>query len=476
MVCVLWLLHERGKEAADASQEPHEKIGLAIGLRDGTATLQDPEKILLEGENGACPIEANTALEVEIQAAEIQVGRADRGHGIVRDKGLGVDKAVGILVDLHARADQLAIVGARGEMHDLLVGGAWCDDAHVHAAFGGILEQGEHGVVHHEVGGGDIEIALCALDDLCIDLLTDRLLVHGAVRVGLYPAVLALGRFRLGGQELVDLLVRAAQKLPHLQKHDGKVPRAKTAQANGVVLPMAVADLLVDVFVGEIDAARVGHASVDHGDLAVVAVVVASADEGQDLVEDAALHAHGAKLAVVFRGKAQKAAEVIVDHAHVHALGDLLPQDLQNGVPHDALLDDEVFEEDIALCGAQVPKQALEHLAARWEVVGLGRAVNGKLPGVLQIADQALMLGHLCADLRRAFFGFSVLVAQIALDLIQPLAVADLGGLEVQDPVEDPAKERKEQEQEDQGELEGLLVVPHQKVKGGDKTDEPQEG
>jgi hypothetical protein len=44
----------------------------------------------------------------------------------------------------------------------------------------------------------------------------------------------------------------------------------------------------------------------------------------------------------------------------------------------------------------------------------------------------------------------------------------------MQDPVEDPAKEREEQQQKDQGELEGLLIVAHQEVKGRGKADEAQ--
>ena len=112
---------------------------------------------------------------------------------------------------------------------------------------------------------------------------------------------------------------------------------------------MAEALDLVDVFIREVHAAREAHLAVDEHELAVVAVIEPAGKDRDERVKDVRLNAHLAQLLAVAHRKARDAAEVIVQNAHVHALHRLAVQNLQNGIPHLAVIDDKKFEENIVL-------------------------------------------------------------------------------------------------------------------------------
>ena len=112
---------------------------------------------------------------------------------------------------------------------------------------------------------------------------------------------------------------------------------------------MAVLFVSVDILVGQIDAAGEADVAVDDADLAVVAGVEAAGEDRHKGVKDATLDAHLLEGLVVAGGQDHDAAHVVVDDPHVHPLRRLLAQDVQDGVPHLALLDDEIFQEDVVL-------------------------------------------------------------------------------------------------------------------------------
>ena len=64
-------------------------------------------------------IHPHGALKVEIEAAVIQVDGADDGDFVVGHKGLGVVKALGILVYLDAGGNQFPVIGAGGRVYQL---------------------------------------------------------------------------------------------------------------------------------------------------------------------------------------------------------------------------------------------------------------------------------------------------------------------------------------------------------------------
>lgn len=75
--------------------------------------------------------------KLQIEAAEIEVRCSDGCDGVIRDKGLGMDKALGVFVNFHARSNKLTIVGACCKVYDTLVPTERCYDPNVDSAFGG---------------------------------------------------------------------------------------------------------------------------------------------------------------------------------------------------------------------------------------------------------------------------------------------------------------------------------------------------
>ena len=115
---------------------------------------------------------------------------------------------------------------------------------------------------------------------------------------------------------------------------------------------------------------------VDDGDLAVIAVVVEVGDDGHEGVEFIALDALFAQILIVSRAHITHAADVVVQNAHFDALRRLRFEDIEDRAPHDAVFDDEVFEEDVLLRALQVEEEVAEEIFARRVVRCIGAAVD----------------------------------------------------------------------------------------------------
>ena len=72
---------------------------------------------------------------------------------------------------------------------------------------------------------------------------------------------------------MAELLLPAAAVVPHGEEHDRHGPHRIAPKQNGIVLPMAESQLLVDVFVCQIDASGEAHLAVDNQQLPVIPVV-----------------------------------------------------------------------------------------------------------------------------------------------------------------------------------------------------------
>ena len=432
------------------------------------------QEVLLHLHDRTASIEYRTAFKVVVQAPEIQIGGSHGGHGIVADEGLGVVEADGIFVDLHAASQQLPVVGAGGEMDDPLVPSVGRQDPHIHAALCCQTQSGDHAVVYNEIGGVDVEIVLCIVDDLQIDVLAHIVIVRGAVGVGLDEAVVDAGG--RDGAEPDDVLVLLRHQLPHLQKDQGKAPGGIAPEHNGTVPPVAVFLHGVDILVRQIDAAGEGHLSVDDGDLPVIPVVLFDRQEGLEGIEYSGLNAIFFEGSGVIGRQGQKAAHVIIKDTHQNALGGLALQDFQNAVPHDALLQNEGFYENVMLRPLQLRQQRLQHPLAGGKVVRLRLPIDREFGVVLKIADQGGMCRELLCCLFPAVHPQPEMRCELPLHRLDRAAHPPGGTLEIEQQIHDPAKQRKHQHQHDPGGLEGTLVPPGDNVDGDGEAGQRVDG
>ena len=88
----------------------------------------------------------------------------------------------------------------------------------------------------------------------------------------------------------------------------------------------------------------------------------------------------------IIRRQAHDAAEIVVQDAHIHALRRLSAEDLQNGVPHFSLVEDEVFQKNIVLRLFQVLAHLREAVLADVVIFCGGVVVDRIVRGVGQIA------------------------------------------------------------------------------------------
>ena len=160
---------------------------------------------------------------------------------------------------------------------------------------------------------------------------------------------LALCILRIIRPERSHILLQPRDIVPDAEEHHHHRPDGLAFYQNAAVLPVAEALDLVDVFIREVHAARKSHLSVDEHELAVVAVIEPAGEDRDERVKDVRLNAHLAQLLAVAHRKARDAAEVIVQNANVYTLHRLAVQNLQNGIPHLAVIDDKKFEENIVL-------------------------------------------------------------------------------------------------------------------------------
>ena len=131
--------------------------------------------------------------------------------------------------------------------------------------------------------------------------------------------------------------------VPHLQKHQCKAAGGFALQHNGGVLPVAVLYFFIDIFIGQIDAARKRDPAVDHHDLAVVAVIVMRGNKGHDGGKHLALNA---QLAQLFGVDARQRAEftgAVIHQAHFHPFACLTGQNFQDLAPHMSFFYDKIL-------------------------------------------------------------------------------------------------------------------------------------
>ena len=124
----------------------------------------------------------------------------------------------------------------------------------------------------------------------------------------------------------------------------------------------------VDIFIGKVDAARVGNVAVDDRDLPVVAMVHDQRHQRHHRVEGDAADAAALHLNNEIRRQPQQTSEIIVDEPDVHPRGGFPLEDGLHAVPHDAGLNDEKFQKDELFRPFEVGQQFGVHGLATGEI------------------------------------------------------------------------------------------------------------
>src|SRR5699024_2736351 len=109
---------------------------------------------------------------------------AHHAVAVVHHKGFGVDEAGGVLEDFDTGLDQGLVVGPGDGVNIPLVRHMGGDDPHVHTALGSPAEGFNHLVRDDEVGGGDVDIPFCPVDEVHVDGFAHCLVIQRAVGEG----------------------------------------------------------------------------------------------------------------------------------------------------------------------------------------------------------------------------------------------------------------------------------------------------
>ena len=174
-------------------------------------------------------------------------------------------------------------------------------------------------------------------------------------------------------------------EIPQLQKHGGQIGDAAAGQLDAGVLPVSKPVHLVDVFVSEVDAAGIADVSVNDADFSVVTIVQVRGDERKQAVKTNDLHAHRPKFFVVVMRERGNTSHIVIHQTDFDALRGLLPQNFQDGIPHDAALDDEKLDENKALSFFQIHQHRIVQVVAEREIFRGGVFPCGHLHNVIEI-------------------------------------------------------------------------------------------
>ena len=263
--------------------------------------------------------------------------------------------------------------------------------------------------------------------------------------------------------------------VPQLQEHEGEVPGAVPLQPHAGVFPVAKAHLLVDVLVGNVDAASEGNLAVDHQNFPVVPVVHGQRKHRNEPVESHALYAVPFQLGLEVLGQNAQAAHVVVHQAHVHALGRLAHQYAAHGLPHFALGKDEVFQINGFLGLLQVLQHGGKQLFANGVVGHAGVLLQGVWAALADVAGCGAHTGML--GLQRGnglLIGCGEQRFQRRAGLGQGMAHPAGGLLVAQNQVQQPAEQRGQRDENDPQQLVGGVFVPLNQKQDGQQAQQAE--
>lgn len=174
-------------------------------------------------------------------------------------------------------------------------------------------------------------------------------------------------------------------EIPGSEKKSEEVGGGGTFETKAGVFPMTVEGFLIDVFIGEVNAAGVADFAVDNDNLAVVTVIVEAVNAGIEFVGWGAMDAKGFEVMVVVGGESEDTADVVVHDVNFNTLLDFGLEDREDLMPHFAGADDEEFEHDELLGGFEVEEKLFEISFAAREVSGFVILGEGNVVGLANI-------------------------------------------------------------------------------------------
>ena len=118
---------------------------------------------------------------MEVEAAKIEVDRADEGKFSVGQRELRMDEAGRVFVDADARGGQGLVIRARDRVDVPLIRHAGRYDADIEAGLCGGAERGEHFIVEDEIGRHQPDIAPCGANEALVHARADVFMVERAV-------------------------------------------------------------------------------------------------------------------------------------------------------------------------------------------------------------------------------------------------------------------------------------------------------
>ena len=399
---------------------------------------------------------------MEEHTAIVHVDGTYNSAHIVGHHIFGVDKAGGVLKDLYSSLQQRLVMGSGQLKYQLFVRDMGGDDAYIHSGFGGIAQGGIDAVADDEIGGHNIDVPLGLGDQVQIYCLTHRLVVQGIVGVGLYKAIFSqnsLGR-QGGGPQGSIVHLDLPDIFPHGEEHHRHAPGCFSFYQDGAVLPVTEAGFLVDILVGQVDAAGESSVSVDDAQLPVVPVVHADGNDRLEPVEEAAGDTGLLlKFFGVIGGQGAKGTHVVIDHPYVHAGSVLFLQNFHDGVPEHTGGQDEILQKDIMFGLFQFLQHSGEGVVSQRKVSRPGIGIHRAAGILLQIAG---LIYRILAQ-HGEFFCLVIVLQLLQHGTVHTLHLPAHPGRQLvaaAQQIDQPAKHGEEQDGDDPGDLIPRVGLP----------------
>ena len=345
-----------------------------------------------------------------------------------------------VFEDPDSMARKSVVVGTRHTVDYFLVRNARCDDAHIYASAGRKRERMAHLIRDDQIRGDKPGIFLCSHRHTDINIFSDMYFIHGGIRIGLYKSkILSLKGFGAGEvfffladrlfdhaevflfvllqtlvagkvlllndligsacnhilfKVLVVLVVRVG-RVPHLKEGHCQALHCISLEPDPRILPVAKGLCDMEILVCQVVASGIAHLSVDHGDLAVIAVVQKDVKAGAEGIENTALNAiFLCALDKVLVDEADT-SHVIIEDADFDACLHPFRQDIPDRVPALGVLDRMVLHEDIFLRLCHIPFLCFDSLDRVVKILNVSifiYRIRGVAPDIIHDAGKVPVL------------------------------------------------------------------------------------
>ncbi len=217
--------HYRRKKPENFHNKTLPRIKMTIFQSDLMAGRQRVEKIFLDFAEGGTFVHPDTAFKVKIETAEIQVHGSDRADHVIRNKRLGMIKAVGIFVDFHARLNKAMVIRTSCNMNQFFIISERGDNSDINAAFCRKGKRRQKIVIHYKIRCVDVHIIFRVVDNLNVNMLADIFFVQRIIGIRNNIAIVFNGTGRIFPGIKVRIMIGLGRvEVPHLQRNQSEAP------------------------------------------------------------------------------------------------------------------------------------------------------------------------------------------------------------------------------------------------------------